>query len=61
MRHMSVPGAKTLCFPGAKVQDITMLLPVAVSQSPGADTVMVHVGLNDIMNGSSEHLKMDFK
>ena len=35
--------------------------PEAVRQSPGADTVMVHVGSNDIMKGSSEQPKMDFK
>jgi hypothetical protein len=47
VRHISVPGAKTVFSWG--------------SQSPGADTVMVHVGSNDIMKGSSEQLKIDFK
>uniref|UniRef100_A0A674BQH6 SGNH hydrolase-type esterase domain-containing protein n=1 Tax=Salmo trutta TaxID=8032 RepID=A0A674BQH6_SALTR len=61
VRHISVPGAKTLCFPEAKVQDINRLLPKAVRQSPGADTAVVHLGSNDIMKGSSEKLKMDFK
>jgi hypothetical protein len=28
---------------------------------PGADTVVVHVGSNDIKRASSEHLKVDFK
>ena len=61
VRYIFVPGAKTLCLPRANVQDITTLLPEAVCQSTGADTVMVHLGSNDIMMGSSEQLKMDFK
>jgi hypothetical protein len=61
VRYISVPGAKTLCFPGAKVQDITRLLPEAVRQSPGAETVIVNVGLKDIMKGSSKQQKMDCK
>jgi hypothetical protein len=59
--NISVPGANILCFPVAKVQNITRLLSKAVSQSLGADTVIVHVGSKDIIKGSSEQLKMDFK
>ena len=40
-----------LCFPEAKVQDINRLLPEAVRQSLGADTVVVLLGWNDIMKG----------
>ena len=32
-----------------------------MTQSLGADTVIVHVGSKDIIKGSSEQLKMDFK
>ena len=59
--NISVPKAKTLFYPGAQVQDITRLLPTVLPQMPGADTVVVHVGSNDIRRASSEHLKMDFK
>jgi hypothetical protein len=59
--NISVPGAITLCCPGARVQDITRLLPTVLRQLLGADTVVVHVGSNDIRRASLELLKMDFK
>ena len=56
-----VPKAKTLCYPGARVQNTTRLLPTVLPQMPGADTVVVHVGSNDIRRASLEYLKIDFK
>ena len=53
-------GAKTLCYSGARVQDITGLLPTVLRQILGADAVIVHVGSNDIRKASSELLKMYF-
>jgi hypothetical protein len=49
-----------LFYPGPRVQDITRLLPTVITQIPGADTVVVHVGSNDNRRASSEHLKIDF-
>jgi hypothetical protein len=61
VRNISVPEAKTLCYPGARVQDITKQLLTFLRQMPGAGTVVVHVGSNDIRRASSEHLKIYFK
>jgi hypothetical protein len=47
VRNISVPKAKTVLYPGARVQDITRLLPTVLPQMPGADTVVVHVGSKD--------------
>jgi hypothetical protein len=54
VRNISVPKAKIMCYPGARVQDIRSLLPTVLPQMPGADTVVVHVGSNDIRRASSE-------
>jgi hypothetical protein len=47
--------------PGALVNYITKLLPNVLSQDMEIDCIVVHVGFNDIMKGSSEGLKLDFK
>lgn len=59
VRNVSVPGVKTLCYPGAQVQDINKLPPNILNIRKLS--FMVHVGFNDIMKGSSEQLKMEFK
>lgn len=56
-KHLSFQ-AKTLCSPGARVQDITGLLPTVSCQNTG--DVAVHVASNDIRVASSEWLKQDF-
>ena len=61
VRNIMVPREKTLCYPGARVKDITMLLLTILRQLPGTDAVVVHVGSNDIRRNSSEILKIDFK
>jgi hypothetical protein len=40
-------------------KDITKLLLNVLHQD--IDSILVHVGFNDIMKGSSEQLKLDFK
>ena len=61
VRNVTVPGAKTIPYPGAWVKNITKLLPNILCQDMDIDSIVVHVDFNDIMNGSSEHLKLDFK
>ena len=53
MRNSSVPGAQ--------VQDINKLFPNILNQHQEIESITVHVGFNDIMKGSSEQPKMDFK
>lgn len=60
VRYISLPRAKTLCFPGATVQDITDTIPRCVRDHPSILTFVVHVGLNDIKYQQSEKLKRDF-
>lgn len=57
VRNISLPEIRTLCYPGAKVKDITTPLPEAISQNPQMATVTVHVGFNDTKLASSELLK----
>jgi hypothetical protein len=59
VRNISLPGFRTLCYPGAKVKYFTTLLPEAISQNTQTDTVIVHVGFNDTKLASSELLKSD--
>uniref|UniRef100_A0A674A2K9 Neurexin 3a n=1 Tax=Salmo trutta TaxID=8032 RepID=A0A674A2K9_SALTR len=47
-KNISVPEAKTLCYPGAQVQGITRLLPTVLRQNTGTVSVVVHVGSNVI-------------
>jgi hypothetical protein len=50
-----------MSHPGAGVNDITKLLPNVLHQDMDIDSIVVHVSFNDIMKGSSEQLKLDFK
>lgn len=61
VRHVTLPKAETLCFPGARVLDINSKLPSVLSEYPSAATVVVHVGSNDTSLQQSERLKDDFK
>jgi hypothetical protein len=54
VRNVSVPGAKTL-------HDINKLLPNILNRHHEIESFTVQVGFNDIMKGSSEQLKIDFK
>ena len=63
VRDIWVPVAKSMCYPGARVQDITQLLPPILHKLyRGLKRLyVVHVGSNDIGLASSEMLKRDFK
>ena len=61
VRNVTIPGAKTMSYPGTRVNYITKLLPNVLRQDMEIDSIVVHVGFNDIMKGSSEKLKLDFK
>ena len=60
VRHVALPKAQTLCFPGARVLDIKVKLPSLLDKYPSASTVILHVGSNDIKAQQSEKLKKDF-
>ena len=55
VRNVTVLGAKMSC-PGAGVNDITKLLPNVLHQDMDINAIVVHVGFNDIIKGSSEQL-----
>lgn len=61
VRNVTVPGAKTMSYPGARVNSITKLLPNVLRQDMDIDSIVVLVGFNYIMKGSSEQFKLDFK
>jgi hypothetical protein len=50
-----------MSYPGAREIDITKLLPNVLRRDKDIDSIVVHVGFSDIMKGSSEQLKLDFK
>jgi len=60
VRNIKKPSALTYCFPGAKVTDIMKKIPSILADHPLINTVVLHVGCNDIPKQSSEILKQDF-
>ena len=52
VRNVTVPGAKTMSYPGAQVNDITKLLPNVLRQDMDIDSTVVYVGFNDIMKSA---------
>jgi hypothetical protein len=61
VRNVTVPGAKTTSYPGAGVNYIPKLLLNVLHQDMDIDSIVVYVGFNNIVNDSSEQLKLDFK
>ena len=57
----SAKPESTMSYPGAWVNDITKLLLNVLHLDMEIDSIVVHAGFNDIMKGSSEWLKLDFK
>ena len=49
VRNVTVPDAKTMSYPRARVNDITKLLPNVLRQDMDIDSIVVHVGFNDVM------------
>ena len=45
VRNVTVPSAKTMSYPGARVNDITKLLPNVLGQDMEIDSIVVHVVL----------------
>jgi hypothetical protein len=60
-RNVTVPAAKTMSYLGARVNDITKLLPNVLRRDIELISIIVHVGFNDMMKGSSEQFKLDVK
>jgi hypothetical protein len=50
-----------MLYRGARVNYITKLLLNILCQDMEIDSIIVHVGFNDIMLGSSVKLKLNFK
>ncbi|KAK0132998.1 hypothetical protein N1851_031636 [Merluccius polli] len=60
IRHVKTKSGKTLCFPGGTVNDITEKVRNVLEAHPSVNTMVVHVGTNDIPRQQSEILKHDF-
>lgn len=60
VRNITLPAAKTLCYPGAHIQDIDSKIPQLLDENPSTTTIIIHVGTNDLRNNQSETLKKDF-
>ena len=61
VRHVSLEATETLCYPGARVTDITSSIAPAMREFPTASTAIVHVGSNDIRLQQSQKLVDDFE
>ncbi|KAJ8367494.1 hypothetical protein AAFF_G00317170 [Aldrovandia affinis] len=54
VRGISLPGdSKTLCFPGARVLDLTRMLPIILEKHPNLQSIVLHIGTNDVMHRST--------
>ena len=60
IRHVSLHNAHTVVFPGATVAVITDRIQEVSTSFPDADSLIVHVGTNDIKKQQSELLKREF-
>ena len=60
IRHVSFHNAHTVVFPGATVAVITDRIQEVTTSFPDADSLIVHVGTNDIKKQQSELLKREF-
>ncbi|KAM3862309.1 interphotoreceptor matrix proteoglycan 2 [Diretmus argenteus] len=60
VRHVSVRGGRTFCYPGACVKDITSSALQVLNQHSSAAAVVLEAGLNDLKYQQSELLKEDF-
>lgn len=59
IRYVSVKGCETRCFPGATVEDMNTMIPRLLPDA-SLDSLVVHVGANNVKAGASELLKEDF-
>ena len=57
IQNVSIRKAETICYPGARIQDIDCMIPLLISKHPTASAITVQVGSNDIKRQASEHLK----
>lgn len=57
VKQVSIQDTCTLCFPGAKVTEYILILPVVKKQIPDLTTVVLHAGSNYIMGVKSEGLR----
>lgn len=60
VRNVSINNAHTVSFPGATVAVITEKIQDVALSFPDADTLVLHVGTNDVGKRQSELLKRDF-
>lgn len=61
VRNVAVHSGHTVVFPGATVADITAMIPEVAKSFPDAETLVLHIGTNDIRKRQSELLKSDFE
>lgn len=60
VRQVTVPNCNTKCFPGAKVADLDAMLPHMMPEMTYIDSLVIHVGTNDIADEKSELLKLAY-
>ena len=60
IRNVSIFNARTIVFPGSTVVDITDKNQEVATSFPSADSLLLHVGTNDVGKRQSELLKSDF-
>lgn len=60
LRSMCSENMKVLCFPKDMVPDLTARIPDIVASNPTAKKIILHAGMNDIVNRQSEVLKQHF-
>lgn len=61
VRQLIIPGAITVSLSGGRVSDISKLIPSLLDWHPSVNTVIVHVGTNDVMARSSIKLQTELE
>ncbi len=51
---------RTQCFPGARVLDVSALIPAILNGDESVAAVVIHAGINDTKMQQTETLKRDF-
>ena len=61
MRFVKLPGAVTYCLSGGKTSDFIELIPALLDFHPSVHTVLVHMGMNDVMSRQSHRLHYELE
>ena len=61
VRDLIIPSAITYCIPGGRVIDISHLIPSLLNRHSSVNTVIAHVGTNDVMARNSVKLQNELE